>query len=535
VFLADTGWPIERSEAYRLTAATLDGSFTPALVDEVQRNRTKLVEFRGWLDSHRTRTTFSGPDDLRARVVQALYSWLERHPDCKPARPGIQDSRPYLEWLRDQTATIDIRGLGEGAGKARNFPIDELYIPLTTAAGADMERPDERKPVGLEEALAHRRLVIVGDPGSGKTTFLRRVAFAMAKEALDGAARPAPSSGWLARLWSALRPAQAKAAAAPPPFPIFIRIAELIAHIESHRSQAGRQECPAPDSSEWLVRFLATRNATFGWGLGAEFFADKLESGEAVVLLDGLDEAPERKKREQAARLFEKATTKYSGSRFVVTTRPQSYTGQALLADFNEARIEPLSPEAVHTFLDRWCRGVYPESRQMAEQHRDELAGALRAVPEIRAMTRNPVMLTALAVVHWTERRLPEQRADLYDAILTWLSRSREQKPGREKAERCLTLLAELAFAMQNDERGRQVRIPLQRGAKALASEFGHAPHEERVRHAADFLEQEMADSGIVVSRGGELQFWHLTFQEYLAAQAYRGPNRGGATETVVR
>jgi hypothetical protein len=46
-------------------------------------------------------------------------------------------------------------------------------------------------------------------------------------------------------------------------------------------------------------------------------------------------------------------------------------------------------------------------------------------------MVRNPVMLTALAVVHWNERRLPEQRAELYESIITWLSRSREQRPGR--------------------------------------------------------------------------------------------------------
>ena len=81
--------------------------------------------------------------------------------------------------LRDQSATIEIRGLGEGAGKAPNFPIEELYIPLTTAAGADFQAHAHaaRRPVGPEEALTHRRLVIVGDPGSGKTAFLRRIAF----------------------------------------------------------------------------------------------------------------------------------------------------------------------------------------------------------------------------------------------------------------------------------------------------------------------------------------------------------------------
>ncbi|HWT79628.1 MAG TPA: SUMF1/EgtB/PvdO family nonheme iron enzyme, partial [Candidatus Methylomirabilis sp.] len=115
------------------------------------------------------------------------------------------------------------------------------------------------------------------------------------------------------------------------------------------------------------------------------------------------------------------------------------------------------------------------------------------------------------------------QRADLYDSILMWLSRAREQRPGREKADRSLTLLGELAFAMQNFPQGRVVRVPIPWAAEIMASEFGPAPEAERLRRAEQFLEEETADSGIIVSRGGELQFWHLTFQEYLAAQAIAG------------
>jgi hypothetical protein len=515
-------WPKDKTEAFRLADAAQNGTFTPKLADEVQRNITRLKDFRKWLDTGQTRTTFTSPDDLKAKVTQALYQWFDRHPDCRPSRPGAQNPRTYLEWLRDQTATIDIRGLGEGVGRARNFPIDELYIPLTTTALAAEQSPpnalEERKSVLLEEALAHRRLVIVGDPGSGKSTFLRRIAFEMAKGRLEGASpiaesAPAPDSpraGMLAR-------------AGQQPFPILIRVADLINHIDDHRAAMANRACTAPEDPAWIARFLATRNTTFGWGLGPDYFLEKLDSGDAVVMLDGLDEAPQRHKREHASRLFEQATAEYRKCRFVLTTRPQSYVGGAVLTGFHEARIEPLDEEAVHTFLDRWCRGIYPDSPQMAEQHRDELAGALRAVPEIRKMTRNPVMLTSLAVVHWNEKRIPEQRADLYDSILTWLSRQREKRPGREKAERCLTLLAELAIAMQNHRSGRQVRIGAPWAAEALAEHFGGASEAERTTHAAQFLEEEMADSGIIVSRGGELQFWHLTFQEYLAAVAIAG------------
>jgi formylglycine-generating enzyme required for sulfatase activity len=167
--------------------------------------------------------------------------------------------------------------------------------------------------------------------------------------------------------------------------------------------------------------------------------------------------------------------------------------------------------------------GLYPVNTRIAEEHRKELSEALRSRLEIRDMTRNPVMLTALAVVHWNERRLPEQRADLYDSILTWLSRQRESMPGREKPERCMTLLGILALAMQNQFQGRQVRISASAAAKILEKEFGHPSSMERLRRTAQFLEQEMADSGIIVSRGDELQFWHLIFQEYMAAQTIAG------------
>jgi len=160
----DVTWPVERTEAYRLTAAFNESKFTPELVAEVTRNTAKLAEFREWLN-RRTRASFKTPADLETKVLHALYEWLKRHPECQPLQKGPSNPRPYLEWLREQTATIDIRGLGVGSGKAHKFPIEDLYIPLTTQREAEAPTERERKPMELEEALVHRRLVIVGDPG----------------------------------------------------------------------------------------------------------------------------------------------------------------------------------------------------------------------------------------------------------------------------------------------------------------------------------------------------------------------------------
>jgi len=224
-----------------------------------------------------------------------------------------------------------------------------------------------------------------------------------------------------------------------------------------------------------------------------------------------------------------------------VTSRPAACTGEAQLP-FEHARIEPLDDEAIGVFLRRWCGALYPESTDEAEAHGTELSAALQSRREIRRLARNPVMLTALAVVHWNERRLPEQRAELYDSILRWLARSREQRPGRPSAERCLALLQELALSMQNHPEGRQVQLSRRLAAEALAPEFGEWAREGRARPepptryaiegALRFLEEEELDSGIVVGprQRGLLLAPHLSGTP--RRPRHRGPTRSGARAT---
>lgn len=482
-------WPAELRESYRLERGV------PA--EEVVRNLAELRKFKTWLNGLGFRSTFTNPDNLQTAMLGALNDWKrsrEGGVEPKPPSPPKADPAKYLAWLREQTAWIDMRGLQVGSGRAHRFPIDELYIPLTTGQWG--------KTLPLEEALRHPRLAIVGDPGSGKTTFLRRTGFELSRNLLGEAA----------------------ANALPLPFtvfPLFVRIAELEEHIEKCQRWDGVP--PAKSSPMWLAHFLKTRSQEYEWDLNGEFFEQKLRALDTVVLLDGLDEAPNRIRREGMARLFENATMAYRECRFVVTTRPANYGGQGTLSGFGEVRVGEVGTEAVEAFLTHWSRSLFPEDAAGAERHRQELSGALRARPEIRRMARNPVMLTALAVVHWNERRLPEQRADLYESIVTWLARAREQRPGRESADRCLELLGQLALSMQTQIEGRWVQVEKGMAAKMVAPQFRTTPKAERLRRAQQFLDEEEVDSGIIVSRGAEIRFWHLTFQEYLVARTVAG------------
>ena len=208
------------------------------------------------------------------------------------------------------------------------------------------------------------------------------------------------------------------------------------------------------------------------------------------------------------------------GCRFVVTSRPAAYVEKVVLPGFAQAWIEDLSDPAIEKFLGRWSKALHHDNPIEAESYRVKLVEAWHCRPEIRKLARNPVMLTALAVVHWHEKRIPEQRVDLYESIMTWLARAREQKPGRLPDILTLERLAEVALAMQDAEGGRLVQTPRLWAAERIAHHWPELPADKRAPAAEKFLAEEEVDSGIVVGREHELRFWHLTFQEYLAACA---------------
>ncbi len=405
-------------------------------------------------------------------------------------RRGTPDPAKYLAWLQERTQFIDLHQLKVGPGQVPPPAIDVLYIRLMTAAralkgeesaaGGAMERAE---PAPLEQALGSRKLVIEGRPGGGKTTFVR----------------------WIA--WMLCRPA------GPPPelpvrgFPLWIRISQLDQHIENTLNNRQEGDPTTPEDPRWIAHFLASQ----GWNLDEEFFREKLDAEDTILLLDGLDEAASRARRARIVGTIKRAADQFP-CRVVVTTRPGAHEGRSTLAGFEQASIEDLNDDGIENFLLQWCRWLKRGDEAAAQGYLAELRPAL-TVPALHILARNPLMLTALAVLHLRRSRLPEQRAQLYEQIMEWLGdQAVERHPELSKDER-LRRFGSLALAMQEWKGGMKLQIGIQTAAQLIAR--ADLPPDQ----ASDFLEQAQVDSGIITLRGGEIAFWHRSFQEYLAAR----------------
>src|SRR4051812_44278756 len=90
--------------------------------------------------------------------------------------------------------------------------------------------------------------------------------------------------------------------------------------------------------------------------------------------------------------------------------------------------------------------------------------------------------------------------------------------------------MRKLALHMQDMPDGlRLVQLNKRLAAEFLAAEFGAS-----VEATEELLERETNDSGIISSAGSDLRFWHLSFQEYLAALEIGGLGDAQQIQRVV-
>jgi formylglycine-generating enzyme required for sulfatase activity len=351
-------------------------------------------------------------------------------------------------------------------------------------------------PVQIEEALREKtRVVVLGDPGSGKSTMLKYLALRLAK----GDDAPLPI----------LLPLNAYAKA------LLQKEINLQAYL--HEYFAARAEDVASL---------------------APLFKKAIEHGKAVILLDGLDEVQSNR-----AALVQKVEAfahdvVARGNRVLVTSRIVGYRDASLSPkDWSLNTLLDFTPEAIETFVGKWCLtfekstlGDTPEARRGAKAEGESLLEALQTNPGVARLASNPLLLTILALIKRQGVVLPKNRITLYDRYLetlidAWNRASALDKSAGRKSmnfQATLEVLGPLALRIREENptaglvSARQLQDWL--AEYYMGEQYGMKPGPAR-DSAREFLESVRLYSNLLVERGeGQYGFIHLTFEEALAA-----------------
>jgi predicted NACHT family NTPase len=335
---------------------------------------------------------------------------------------------------------------------------------------------DSQKQLGIEVANKKQYLMVLGGPGAGKSTFLRKMGLEALKVKKVGFKHSC--------------------------IPVFIELKRFT-------------------SSEINIeKFIIEEFRICGFPVPEKFTAKALEQGELLILLDGLDEVPSQNLNETISQIQNFVDT-YHQNRFIASCRTAAYRGN--FRRFSDVAMADFDDEQIQQFINNWFHG---EDDQQAKT--GEKCWELLEKPENQAakeLAHTPLLLTFLCLVYDRSQNFPNNRSVLYKKALRilleeWAS---EKRILREEIYQGLhteleeLLLSEIAYTGFASNRLFFSQSEIVDQIKTFLAGNLNAPQHldgEAVLNAIAIQQ------GILVERAEDVfSFSHLTLQEYLTAQ----------------
>ncbi|MFJ9567232.1 NACHT domain-containing protein [Streptomyces fuscichromogenes] len=411
----------------------------------------------------------------QAELVAKIDELLARSP-----RPDARDTafeRRYRSHVTERHNHITIYGIDLRDSPDR-WPLEVAYLSLEATAAEDRPAPEGDPgpvPVALqlpadEALLAHDRVLLRGDAGSGKTTLVQWLAVTAAREGTH--------------------------------IPYVLPLRTLIRGVGAFPAPAAfltAVDCPLSAPEGWAERVLS--------------------AGRGLILVDGLDEIPDTD-RNRARDWLRSLVHAFPGNRWLLTSRPTAVRSDLLAAEgFGELTLAPMRRTEVATFVHRW------HTAAGASPFEGPLLDSLRTKRDLARLATNPLMCGLICALH-RERRgyLPTGRKELYDAALTMLLARRDRERGLAAVDEVelgeeaqLELLQRLAYALvlsgrtEMDAESAEAIVDGCLSTVALPRERWTAP---------TVLRTLLLRSGLIRQPAiGVVDFVHRTFQDYLGAR----------------
>lgn len=342
---------------------------------------------------------------------------------------------------------------------------------------------------GLEVVTDGCKLMCLGAPGSGKTTYLYYIATQCSVGELQ-----------------------------PDRVPIFLRLLELSDYIQDSPNLSLIDYISQKFREEGIQKSYAVENILF--------------YGKALILLDGLDEVPKANSR-QIIYQIQNFCRSYHRNSIILTCRTNASEYSFTNLGFTEISIADFNQRQIESFASKWFTADAKDNSEVGNEKAQVFIQQLNSKENkrIRDLAVTPVLLNLTCLVFRDRRSFPVNRAKLYqkgiDILLKEWDSSRGIKRDRlyrdfsvQNRKRLLahiaaTLFVQNRYFFDKDEVAQTI-------IKYLCESLDLSP--VSVEGAdEEILKAIEVQHGLLIERSLDLySFSHLTFQEYLTAQFFR-------------
>jgi formylglycine-generating enzyme required for sulfatase activity/Cdc6-like AAA superfamily ATPase len=417
--------------------------------------------------------------------------------------------RDYLERVREEherlkfgdPTSLGFTGQPESAQRGRMRLRDVFIMPSV----ARRPRPSEASYAHAatagqpaQEALdndAHRHVVVLGPPGTGKTTLVHHLIYSLAAEPAERA------------------------------LPIHVRVGDVEVQPDDHVATllSGVHELGRPSERDERMEELA------------RFLAEEVERGDVVLCIDGLDEVPADRLGPVIRAVIEVAD-RFPSCRVIVTCREYDYANlrDAQRLPFPELTLLPFDIELIYLYVDRWYE-AYTRLQPMrhANEKKRQLKDRIRENDDLYDLATTPILLTLITLMSVTAGTLPAGRSSLYNNMVRMLLTERApwRAPDSDSSvmvEDVLPIAALVANRLQlrvDDDYSHAAQgFTMAELREIIETHVGIRPdsspseYTEALAKVSGYLARMTQTNGLVVDQGNRiLKFAHRSLQEFLA------------------
>jgi predicted NACHT family NTPase len=365
----------------------------------------------------------------------------------------------YVLELRDFHATIS--GLLEGQDAREQF--DRFGLG---------KRGERLSGLAITASEDFPRLMVLGKPGSGKSTFLRHLAVSCAKGEFLGDYSP-----------------------------VLLELRDV------------------DEAAFSLFQYLHGE-----FGLEQEAQTEQiLKQGRVLLLLDGLDEVPSSL-RQRVQHELRKFTKRYDKNRFILTCRTQ--TTEYIPEQFQAVEVADFKPGQVECFALHWFTAMAGTPEQ-GMALKNQFMEKLRESPQTAELAVTPVLLSLTCWIFDDMKGLPQKRSDLYREGLDLLLQQWDEGRGISRDSG-----GDRYHQLTTEERKQLLSYVAVRKFEQ-AENFVLFEESELCGYIAEYLQVSVEESravlgaiaqqhGLLIERAQDIwSFSHLTFQEYLVAKGF--------------